>query len=206
MAALRPAIEELLEPSGGQRPSGWSFYAVALDSYVGGRFEQSRDYADRGLELAREASHDYAVATLAAYRLLAATAADGAIEQQQLLDVLKLIERPQVQPLMVLGLWFAARYAAGVEEFATAAALLARAEAIRAAVGLDLWPEEVLRDETLSLLGEAEAPVSPDPEEPLPAGAVAAPVALADAMDWLAGRPDGEIAARAGARRSLFED
>ena len=101
---------------------------------------------------------------------------------------------------MVFGLWFAARYAAGVDEFAVAASLLARAEAIRAALGLDLWPEEVLRDETLAVLSEVGA----DRPAAL-AEAVVAAEALAEAISWVSGRPAGEVAVRAGAARFLLD-
>jgi predicted ATPase/DNA-binding SARP family transcriptional activator len=198
MARLRPSIETLLEPRGGQQPSGWSFYSLALDAYVAGDFAKARDYGERGFK--HVVGHDYAEATLSSCLLLAASAADEVIEQERLLDALRLIERSQVQPLMVFGLWFAARYAAGVDDLGAAAGMLARAEAIRAALSLDLWPEELLRDETLAVLSRAGAD---QPEEV--EATVSAPVALADAISWVAGRPAGEVAVRAGAERFLFD-
>jgi predicted ATPase/DNA-binding SARP family transcriptional activator len=204
MARLRPAIETLLEPGGGQPPSAWSFYTLALDAYVSGNFAKARDYGERGFEHAL--GHDYAEATLSSCLLLAASAADEVIEQQRLLEALRLIERSQVQPLMVFGLWFAARYAAGVDDLGAAAGMLARAEAIRAALSLDLWPEEVLRDETLAVLREggvdwsgglAEAVAVPE--------ALAAPEALAEAISWVSSRPTDEVAVREGAARFVLE-
>jgi predicted ATPase/DNA-binding SARP family transcriptional activator len=198
MARLRPLIETLLEPGGGQQPSGWSFYSLALDAYVAGDFAKARDYGERGFE--HVLGHDYAEATLSSCLLLAASAVDEVIEQERLLDALTRIERSQVQPLMVFGLWFAARYAAGVDDLDAAAGMLARAEAIRAALSLDLWPEQVLRDETLAVLSRAGAD-QPDEVE----ATVSAPVALADAISWVAGRPAGEVAVRAGAERFLSD-
>ena len=57
-----------------------------------------------------------------------------------------------------------------------------------------------LRDETLAVLRDAGA----EPPAKLPE-AVAAPVALADAIAWVSGRPADEVAVRPGAGRFISD-
>ena len=61
------------------------------------------------------------------------------------------MRRPSIQPLAAFALWLVARYAAGVAP-ETAGRWLAHAERIIATIDSELWPESVLRDETLAIL------------------------------------------------------
>lgn len=83
---------------------------------------------------------------------------------------------------MVCALWAVACYAAGLGD-ETAEQWLAHAERIPAATGVELWPGEALRDETLAVLGMDDPPAPADSAAPLDHGA-----ALAEAAAWLGTR------------------
>jgi hypothetical protein len=123
-------------------------------------------------------------------RLLAQSARDGTIERGALSEAVELMSRPRVQPLLAFALWFIARYAAGVAPD-TAGEWLAHAHRIVAALDAELWPECVLRDETMAVLGITD--VTPFLDATLPLDHAAAVDAGAA---WLAGRPSSEKSPR----------
>ena len=123
---------------------------------------------------------------LSATQLLAPSARDQAIDRAELIEGLELMRRPSVQPLAAFGLWLVARYAAGVAP-ESAARWLVHAERTLAALDSELWPESVLRDETLAVLGVANVDALRDEIAPLDHVA-----ALAQAIVWLGERDPGE--------------
>jgi hypothetical protein len=125
-------------------------------------------------------------ATAITTRLLAESARDRAIAQTALAEVIDLVRHVNVQPLAAFALWFVARYAPD-----TAAQWLAHAERIVVAIDSELWPESILRDECLALLGIAERGTLLNDVAPLGHAA-----ALAEAAAWLATRDPSELAAR----------
>jgi hypothetical protein len=129
-------------------------------------------------------------ATAITTRLLAESARDRAIAQTALAEVIDLVRHVSVQPLAAFALWFVARYAAAVAPD-TAAQWLAHAERIVVAIDSELWPESILRDECLALLGIAERGTLLNDVAPLGHAA-----ALAEAAAWLATRDPSEFAAR----------
>lgn len=130
------------------------------------------------------------LASVVATRLLAQSARDDAIAQPALAEALELMRRPGVPPLALFALWLVARYAAGVAP-QTAGRWLAHAERILLALDSQRWPESVLRDETVALLGLAD--LSPLLESTPPLDHAAA---LAEAVAWLAERDPVEAARR----------
>jgi predicted ATPase/DNA-binding SARP family transcriptional activator len=185
MRDLRPGLLALLQEDITTRVRGWTHYYLALDAFIEGDAGSACEHAERSLELSREIGLDYLVASAAATRLMARSVRDEAISPAELAEVVDLVQRSGVQPLAAFALWLTARYAAPVAPEA-ARQWLAHAERIVDALGSELWPESVVRDEALGLLGIADAhDLLPDtpPLDPGPA--------LATAAVWLASRdPD----------------
>jgi hypothetical protein len=190
MARLRPEIGALITPEASPKSLGWLHYFLALDAYVNGRFEDAYEHAAMSAENAAEIGHEFMLGSAVGTRLLAQSARDGAIEHAALTEAIELMRRPSVQPLMAFGLWFIARYAAGVAPGA-AGQWLAHAYRIVAALDADLWPECVLRDETMAILGVTDVTALLDATPPLDHGA-----ALDAAVAWLAARPASEKSPR----------
>jgi hypothetical protein len=130
------------------------------------------------------------LASAAGTELLARSALEGTIDLAALIEGLELIRRASVQPLSAFGLWLVARYAAGVAP-ETAGQWLVHAERTVAALDSELWPESVLRDETLGVLGIDDVEELRDGVQPLDHAA-----ALAQAITWLGEREPGERAPR----------
>lgn len=190
MRRIRPMLLALITPEASTKSLGWTHYFLALDAYVEGCFDAACDHAAQSAANARALGHDYMFATAVATRLLAESARDRAIAQAALAEVLELVSHVSVQPLAAFALWFVARYAAAVAPD-TAARWLAHAERIVVAIDSELWPESILRDECLALLGIAERGTLLDGAAPLDHA-----TALAQAAAWLAARDPAECAAR----------
>jgi hypothetical protein len=180
----------MITPDATPKTLGWTHYFLALDAYVDGRFEDACAHASQGAASADELGHDYLRATAVATRLLAESARDRVIPQAALADVLELMRKVSVQPLAAFGLWFVARYAAAVAPD-TAAQWLSHAERIVVAIDSELWPESILRDETLAILGMDERGALLDAVPQLDQAA-----ALAEAAAWVATRDAAELAPR----------
>jgi predicted ATPase/DNA-binding SARP family transcriptional activator len=190
MHRMRPTLLALITPEASPKVVGWTQYFLALDAYVDGRFDVACEHATLSVASAEELGHEYMFATAIATRLLAASARDRAIPQAALSEVLAVVGSISVQPLTAFALWLVARYAAAVAPDG-AAQWLAHAERIVVAIDSELWPESVLRDETLALLGIVERTALLDQAAPLDHTQ-----ALAAAAAWLATRDPTERASR----------
>jgi hypothetical protein len=123
-------------------------------------------------------------------QLLARSAADGAITQPELAEVVELACAHGVHSVAVAALWFVARYAAAVDPEA-ARRWLALSE--RISTEFDAGPslEEVLREETMTVLGIT------DIGSLIAAGPPFDPAtALDDVAAWVASRDPAEVAKR----------
>jgi len=190
MTRLRPSLLDLITPEASARSVGWIHYFLALDAYVDGRLESACEHASQSAEKGQETNHEVMVASAVGAHLLAASALDQAIDRETLIEGLELMRRPSVQALSAFGLWLVARYAAGVAPDA-AGRWLVHADRTVAALDSELWPESVLRDETLDVLGIEDVDDLRDGVEPLDHAA-----ALAQAITWLGQREPGERAWR----------
>jgi predicted ATPase/DNA-binding SARP family transcriptional activator len=190
MKRLRPSLLALITPETSARALGWIHYFLALDAYVDGRLEAACEQASLSAEKAEAVGHEFMLASAVGTRMLAQSARDGVIAHGALADALELMRRPSVQPLAAFALWLVARYAAGVAP-ETAGRWLAHAERIIAALDSQLWPESVLRDETVEVLGIKDLTSLLDSTPPLDHA-----VALAEAVAWLATRDPAEAAPR----------
>ncbi|HET6866732.1 MAG TPA: BTAD domain-containing putative transcriptional regulator [Solirubrobacteraceae bacterium] len=190
MRRLRPMLLAVLTPEASAAALGWTHYFLALDAYVDGRFQASAEHAAQSAARAAELGHEYMFATAAATRLLAESARDRTIAQPALAEVLELVVDVSVQPLAAFALWFVARYAAAVAPD-TAAQWLAHAERIVVTIDSELWPESILRDESLAVLSISERGALLDAVPSLDHATV-----LAQAAAWLATRDPSERATR----------
>jgi hypothetical protein len=191
MRRLRPSLLALITPDTSTKALGWIHYYLALDAYVDGRLESACEHASLSAEKAEEIGHEFMLAGAVGTRLLSQSARDGVITHAALAKALELMRRPSVQPLAAFALWLVARYAAGVDP-ETAARCLAHAERIIAPLDSELWPESVLRDETVAVLGIEDLASLLDSTPTLDHAA-----ALDEAAAWLAGRDPAERAPRA---------
>jgi hypothetical protein len=193
MARLRPRLLALLEEEPGDRAGGWINYFLALDAYIEGRFEAATEYASVSVAVAEEIEYAYMHAAAANTLLLAKSAFEEAISQRELSEALALIEQSRLAPLVAFGLWLVARYAAAVAP-EQAGAWLAHGERILAASDSEIWPESVLRDETMAELGITDlAPLLG--RTPVLDHAAA----LTQARAWVDGRDADERVPRRGA-------
>jgi predicted ATPase/DNA-binding SARP family transcriptional activator len=192
---LRPVLVSLIAPGTSPRVLGWVHYSLWGDAYLDGRFESALEHASSSAELAREIGQNYMLVCALEARLLARSAVDRQITQTDLAEVIELARRHGVHSVAVAALWFVARYAAGVDA-ESAGRWLALAERIRTELGTAGSLEEVLREETMAVLGITDltelltAVPSFDPT-----------AALDDAAAWVASRSPTEIAPREPAAR-----
>ena len=186
MRRLRPSLLGLISPEASPRSAGWIHYFLALDAYVDGRLESACEHASQSAEKGQEINHEVMVASAVGAHLLAASALDEAIELTALIEGLELMRRPSVQALSAFGLWLVARYAASVAPD-SAGRWLVHADRTVAALDSELWPESVLRDETLAVLGIENVDDLRNGVKPLDHAA-----ALAEAIAWLRERDPGE--------------
>ena len=106
--------------------------------------------------------------------------------EEKLSEAVDRTRRTGVKTDAVIALWFVARYAADTDPV-SAGVWLAHAERILAELDSAIWPESILRDETMAVLGI-------DDLAPLVARTpvVDHPSAVADAAAWLSARDPGE--------------
>src|SRR6516164_3935082 len=188
MCRMQPMLLALITSEASAESLGWTHYFLALGAYVEGRFDAACEHAESSAASATELGHEYMFAIAVSTRLLAESARDRTIAQRALAEVLELVRGVSVLPLAAFALWFVARYAAAVAPD-TAAQWLGHAERIVVAIDSELWPESILRDECLVLLGIAEPGTLLDGVPPLGHAA-----ALAEAAAWLATRDPSEHA------------
>ncbi|HTA13043.1 MAG TPA: BTAD domain-containing putative transcriptional regulator [Solirubrobacteraceae bacterium] len=194
MRELRPQLLAQLTPEASARSRGWTHYFLALDAYVGGMLDESCEHAVQSLELGKEIGHEVMLACAVGTLLLSRSARDGVITQPALAETVELMRPPGVQPLAAFALWLVARYAADVAP-ETAGRWLAHSDRIVAAIDSQLWPERVLRDETLAVLGITDLVPLLESTPPLDHA-----TAHAQASAWVAGRSAAEIATRTPSR------
>jgi hypothetical protein len=190
MRELRPELTALLTDEASARARGWTHYFLALDAYVNDMLDDACEHAARSVELAREIGHEVMLASAVGTLLLSRSARDGVITQPALVETLELMRPPSVQPLAAFALWLVARYAADVAP-ETAGRWLAHSDRIVAAIDSQLWPERVLREETLALLGITDLGPLLESTPPLDHA-----TAHAQAIAWVAGRSHAEAATR----------
>jgi predicted ATPase/DNA-binding SARP family transcriptional activator len=190
MRRLRPELLALITPETSPKALGWIHYFLALDAYVDGRLDSACEHASLSAEKAEAIGHEFMLAGASGTRLLCQSARDGAITRAGLADTLELMRRPSVQPLAAFALWLVARYAGGLDP-GTAGRWLAHAERIVAELDSQLWPESVLRDETVAVLGIKDLAGLLESTPPLDHVA-----ALGEAAAWLADRDPAEEAKR----------
>jgi predicted ATPase/DNA-binding SARP family transcriptional activator len=190
MSRLRPGLLASIAPESSPKALGWTHYFLALDSYVDGRFDAAFEHASLSAERAAAVGHDFMLASAVGTRLLAESARDGVIRQPALAETIDCMRRPSIAPLAAFALWLVARYAAGFAP-ETATAWLAHAERTLVAAGAELWPESVLRDETMAVLGLTGLDAALESTPPLDHV-----VALAQAALWLSERDGAEQAPR----------
>jgi hypothetical protein len=187
---LRPVLLDLIADETSPRVLGWVYYSLWGEAYINGRFEEACQYASSSVERAAEIGHKYMLVCALEARLLAGSAVTGEITQPELAEVIELARRHGVHSVAVAALWFVARYAAEVDP-QSAGRWLALAERIHTELDTARSLEEVLREETMEVLGITDlgpllAAVPPfDPA-----------TALDEAAAWVASRRPAEIAPR----------
>jgi predicted ATPase/DNA-binding SARP family transcriptional activator len=190
VARLEPELRALLTPDASTKALGWIHYNLACGAYVANDFDRASEYSSASGREAAAIGHAFMLAGAVAIRVLASSALSGSIAARDLAEVLECARASAVKPDAVVGLWFASRYAAMLEPEA-ARRWLAHAERIRAELDQDFWPESVLRDETLVVLGIEN--LSPWFEAAPPPDHAAV---LVEAGAWLAARDPDEVAPR----------
>jgi predicted ATPase/DNA-binding SARP family transcriptional activator len=193
MKRLRPSMLALITPESNARVRGWTHYFLALDAYVHGQIDSACDHAAQSVDQAEEIGHEYMLASAVGTRMLAVTARDSVMVCGALADAIECMRRPSIAPLSAFALWLVARFAAGVDP-AMAGRWLAHSERILAASDSEIWPESILREETMAVLGISDLDALLSSTPPLEHAE-----ALAAASDWLAGRDREEQAPRATA-------
>jgi predicted ATPase len=199
MRRLEPALLARITPETGQRALGYTHYFLALGAYVDGRIESACEHASLSVEHAEAIGHAFLLSAAAGTRLLSESARDGTIPHAALTETLELMSRPGVPPMSANALWFVARYAAAVAPDA-AGLWLAHAERILSTLDSELWPESVLRDETVAELGIHDLSGLLADTPPLDHAE-----AVASAIAWVAGRDATESAPREVRVGSLHE-
>jgi predicted ATPase/DNA-binding SARP family transcriptional activator len=190
VARLEPSLRALITTDASPKALGWIHYNLACGAYVANDFDRACEYSSASAQEVAAIGHAFMLAGAVAIRLLARSARSESIAARDLAEVLECARATGVKPDAVVALWFASRYAATLEPDISRR-WLAHAETIRAGLDQDFWPESVLRDETLALLGseDPEAAVEAEPTQDHAA-------VLIEAAAWLAGRDPAEVAPR----------
>jgi predicted ATPase/DNA-binding SARP family transcriptional activator len=187
---LRPVLLDLIAPGTSPRVLGWVHYSLWGEAYIDGRFEEAFQRACSSAELAAEIGHEYMLLCALEARLLAGSAVSGEITQPALAEVIERARRHGVHSVAVAALWFVARYAAEIDP-ELAGRWLALADRIRTESDTGRSLEELLREETMAVLGITDlgpllaAVPSFDPT-----------AALDEAAAWVASRNPTEIGPR----------
>ena len=190
MDRLHPVLLSLITPETSPRVLGWVYYSLWGEAYFDGRFEQAYEYGCLSVDRAAEIGHTYMLICALEARLLARSAVEGQITQPELAEVVERARRHGVHSVAVAALWFVARYAAGVDP-ESARRWLALAERINTEFDAGPSLEEVLREETIAVLGITDmGPLlaAAPPFDPT--------TALDEAAAWVASRTPSESAPR----------
>jgi hypothetical protein len=190
MRRLRPVLLGLIADGASPRVLGWVHHSLWAEEYLEGRYEAAYEHAAASLERAQEIGHEYMRVCALEARLLAYSAFTGRIDQPDLAEVIDVARRHGVHSVAVAALWFLARYAAGVEPEG-AGRWLALAERIHTELSTARSLEEVLREETMAVLGITDLGPLLSEVPPFDPGA-----ALDEAAAWVASRSPDETASR----------
>ncbi len=189
ISRLKPTLIELAASDLDDQSLAWIQYNLALAAYADGELDRACAHASRSAQLCGNDELTLAVAT--AMGLLAQSAVDGTIPQRELARTVELMRRPAIKTLSAFALWFVGRYAATVAPD-LAARWLAYGEQIVTDLDAQLWPESVLRDETIAVLAITDLAGLIDGTPRVDHVA-----ALAEAAAWLSARDPGEVVSRA---------
>ena len=159
MAVVRPALVELLGTELGDRARGWVHYFLAIDDYVDAHFESSAAHAAESARHAQACGHAFLLGCASGIELAATSARDGEIHKAALVEAVARMRAPGVPPLSAFALWLLSRYAAEFEP-AVAHQWLEHAQRLVMTAGVEIWPESLIRDETLSVLGLSAPPTA----------------------------------------------
>jgi hypothetical protein len=190
MRRLRPTLLNLIATGASPRVLGWAHYSLWAEAYIDDRFEAAHQHARSSVELAAEIGHEYMLICALEARLLAGSAVSRQITQPELAEVIESARRHGVHSVAVAALWFVARYAAAVDP-ESAGRWLALAERIRIELDTGRLPEDVLREETMAILGIADLGRLLATVPPLEPAAT-----LDEAVAWVASRSPTEVAPR----------
>jgi predicted ATPase/DNA-binding SARP family transcriptional activator len=188
---LHPILERLIAPGTSPRLLGWVHYCLCGEDYMDRQFEKSYEHAQASVELATELGHQYMLVCALQSRLLARSAIDGKFAQPDLAELVDLARHHGVHSVAVAGLWFVARYAAGVQP-EVAGRWLALAHRLETELDTGTSLVEDLRAETMEILGITDlAPL-------VAATPLVDPfTALDEAAAWVTSRSPDEVAPRA---------
>jgi predicted ATPase/DNA-binding SARP family transcriptional activator len=194
MRRLRPVLLGLITEGASPRVLGWVHYSLWAEEYLEDRYESAYEHAAASLERAQEIGNEYMRVCALEGRLLAYSAFTGKIDQPDLAEVIDGARRHGVHSVAVAALWFLARYAAGVDPEG-AGRWLALAERIQTELSTARSLEEVLREETMAVLGITDLGPLLAEVPPFDPGA-----ALDEAAAWIASRSPTETAPRHAGR------
>jgi predicted ATPase/DNA-binding SARP family transcriptional activator len=190
LGRLRPTLGELVLSDITPRVRAWVYYVLSTDAYIAGRYAEALEHAVVTATLADELGIEYMSLCAAQGALLARSALDGVLAPDAVLDVLARSRSHGADSVVVIALWFAARYAAGIDP-TLAGRWLALAEHMLRDLVEELFPECALRDEALHELGIADLAgliaVTP---------ALDATAAIGEALAWMSRRDPAETASR----------
>jgi predicted ATPase/DNA-binding SARP family transcriptional activator len=187
---LRPVLLALIAPGTSLRVLGWVHYSLWGEAYINGRFEEACEHAASSVGLAAEIGHNYMLVCALEARLLAGSSVAEKITQPELAEVVEIARRHGVHSVAVAALWFVARYACEVDRDSSGR-WLALAERIHTELDTAHSLEEVLREETMAVLGITDlGPLVSDAPAFDPA------TALDEAAAWVASRSPTEVVPR----------
>jgi predicted ATPase/DNA-binding SARP family transcriptional activator len=189
---LRDQLLPLIDsPQLRRRTRASGLWMLAGCAYAEGDLAAACRLADEAVADAASDGHPHMLTIARTMRLEVSSAREQAIELHDLSEIVDGALTLQIADVSVATLVCAARYAVNFDP-PFAAELLAEAQRLTAAaLGGDMWPESQLRDETLELLGLADAAALLD-QAP---GEGSADI-LARLQTWLGGRSPTERAPR----------
>jgi hypothetical protein len=190
MDRLHPILESLLESDAGPRALGWVNFALFGDAYTDARYDEAYERATAVVARGEEINYEYMQACGTLAKLMARSAVERRMTQADLADVIGFGRKIGVHSVGAAALQFVARYAVEIEPD-SAGRFLALAERIIVDWDTGRSLEDVLREETLQLLGvtDLDSLMAQTPSvDPV--------AALDEAAAWVAARPQDEIAPR----------
>jgi hypothetical protein len=191
LARLRPTLYELLSADFAPRIRGCAHYFLSADAYIGERYAEGLEHATMSAAVAEEIGHEHLPTAATVATVLARSAVDRVLTQPDVAGLLARGSSHGVDPTAVASLWSAARYAASIDP-AAAERWLVLAGHVLSELGHDVWPECVLRAETMAALGiiDLGPAITRTPR-------VDTAAAIGEALAWMSRRDPAETASRA---------